>query len=127
MVASIDLMPSLLQLAGVEWYTEFHGHSFIPLLKNQSVAWRNSLLIEYFEERVAPRCPRYFAVRTDDWKYIHYPDLVGMDELYHLANDPGEQTNVIGETNSQKDLADLKQDLRELSKQSGNPFSVFEN
>jgi len=33
-------------------------------------------------------------VRTREWKYIHrYPD--GPHELYHLADDPSEQTNLV--------------------------------
>jgi N-acetylglucosamine-6-sulfatase len=39
-------------------------------------------------------------VRTDDWKYIHYPhgddgEDRHMAELYDLTNDPGETKNLI--------------------------------
>jgi len=30
----------------------------------------------------------YRAVRTERWKYIHYLELEGMDELYDLEVDP---------------------------------------
>ena len=35
-------------------------------------------------------------VRTREWKYVHrYPD--GPHELYHLARDPDERTNLAGD------------------------------
>jgi len=39
----------------------------------------------------------YKAVRTQRWKYIHYQELEGMDELYDLSVDPYEMRNLIGE------------------------------
>ena len=125
MVASVDLMPTLLELAGVQWYSQFHGRSFVPLLENDTADWRDSLLLEYFEERVAPRCPQYFGVRTEEWKYIRYPQLEGMDELYHLASDPGERLNVIDHQDSQQALQQMQAELSKLNKETGNPFEVF--
>ena len=125
--ASIDVVPTLLELTGVKWHTDFHGDSFVSLLEDPEAAGRESLMIEYFVERVAPRCPRYFAVRTDDWKYIHYPELKGMDELYHLAEDPQERINRIDEADAQDVLAELKQELRGLSAQTENPFAILED
>ena len=41
--------------------------------------------------------PTMLAIRTPDWKYIHFPyedEAVGnFDELYHLSKDPNELVN----------------------------------
>jgi N-acetylglucosamine-6-sulfatase len=60
---------------------------------------REDFLIEYFSDTVFPRIRNmgYRAVRTRRWKYIHYVDLSGADELYDLQNDPYEMTNLIGD------------------------------
>ncbi len=60
---------------------------------------RESILIEYFSDKVFPRIDRmgYKAVRTGRWKYIHYVDLAGADELYDLKSDPYELDNRIGD------------------------------
>ena len=60
---------------------------------------REDFLIEYFSDTVFPRIRNmgYQAVRTRRWKYIHYVDLSGADELYDLQNDPYEMTNLIGD------------------------------
>jgi len=76
---------------------------------------RQDFLIEYFSDKVFPRIQNmgYQAVRTRRWKYIHYQDISGADELYDLASDPYEMTNLIGDpraprTEMQARLARLK-------------------
>ena len=60
---------------------------------------RNEFLIEYYSDTVFPRIRNmgYQAIRTRRWKYIHYIDLNGADELYDLQSDPYEMTNRIGD------------------------------
>jgi N-acetylglucosamine-6-sulfatase len=60
----------------------------------------------------------YQAVRTERWKYIHYLELNGMDELYDLQADPYELRNVIAESKAQPALTELKRELQQLLEQS---------
>ena len=53
-------------------------------------------------------------MRTDRWKYIHYPELDGMDELYDLAADPGEIHNRIADPSAQPALRMLQAELERL-------------
>jgi arylsulfatase A-like enzyme/lysophospholipase L1-like esterase len=94
---NIDLAPTLLALAGAPVPDNMEGRSLVPLLKGQKPAWRNSFLIEYYSDKVFPRMVRmgYKAVRNQRWKYIHYLELDGMDELYNLKSDPYELKNLI--------------------------------
>src|SRR5262249_13951463 len=75
---------------------------------------REDFLIEYFSDTVFPRIRNmgYQAVRTARWKYIHYVDLPGADELYDLANDPFEMANRI--RNPRAPLAQLQARLARL-------------
>ena len=83
---NIDVAPTLLELAGVSAQNKADGHSLVPLLKGVDSGWRKSFLIEYYSDKVFPRIQKmgYKAVRTQRWKYIHYVELDGMDELYDL-------------------------------------------
>ncbi len=94
---NIDIAPTLLEFGGAETPKNFHGKSLLPLLRGESVSWRDSFLIEYFSDKVFPRMHRmgYQAVRTLEWKYIRYLELEGMDELYDLKADPYEMKNLL--------------------------------
>jgi len=119
---SIDLAPTLLELAGVEIPAAMQGRSLIPLLKGERPPdWRKSFLIEYYSDTVMSRLVTmgYQAVRTDCWKYIHYTDLEGMDELYDLESDPYEIENVLGAPESQEKLKEMKSELQRLLEATG--------
>jgi N-acetylglucosamine-6-sulfatase len=110
MVMSIDLAPTLLDLAGVQAYRGLEGRSFVVLLAGERPEWRNSVFVEYYSDTVFPRIDRmgYKAIRTDRYKYIRYEDLQGMDELYDLEADPYELKNLIKEPSA----ADLLHDMQ---------------
>ena len=114
---NIDLAPTLLELSGVS-APMVDGRSLVPLLKGTGGEWRRSFLIEYYSDKVFPRVRRmgYKAVRTDRWKYIHYFELNGMDELYDLTADPYEMKNIINKPESRRTLDTLKQELERLQK-----------
>ena len=116
---NVDIAPTLLELAGAALPTGLHGRSLVPLLKGNTADWRSSFLAEYFLNRgQTPRFPTWQAVRTERWKYIRYPDLEGMDELYDLKADPHEMKNRIDDPGSATTLQDLKSELERLLRQT---------
>jgi N-acetylglucosamine-6-sulfatase len=114
---NIDLAPTLLELAGV---TEpaADGRSLVPLLNGSGGDWRRSFLIEYYSDKVIPRVRQmgYKAVRTERWKYIHYVELDGMDELYDLTADPYEMKNIINQPGAGSTVDTMKRELERLSR-----------
>src|SRR4030095_12541117 len=90
-----------------------HGRSLVPILSGRAAGWRTSFLIEYFTDTVFPRILNmgYQAVRTERYKYIHYTQLSGMDELYDLRSDPYEMSNVIGAPAARSVLLQMQQEL----------------
>ena len=52
---SIDVAPTLLEIAGSPAAKNMHGRSLVPLLRGEPIQWRNSILIEYFSDKVFPR------------------------------------------------------------------------
>ena len=113
---NIDVAPTLLELAGVSSPVKTQGRSLMPLLKGLGSEWRRSFLIEYYSDKVFPRIRNmgYKAVRTERWKYIHYSELDGMDELYDLKTDPYEMRNIINQRDAASTLEDLKRELEWL-------------
>jgi N-acetylglucosamine-6-sulfatase len=120
MVLSVDLAPTLLEMGGAPIPQGLHGRSLVPLLAGQPWSPRAALLIECFSDTVFPRIRNmgYRAVRTERWKYIHYTELSGMDELYDLSSDPFELGNVILEPFAQPALRHMEGELHRLLSES---------
>ena len=117
MALSIDLAPTVLELAGAKAQHKMDGRSLVPLFRGEDPDdWRSSLLIEYYTDTVFPRVLNmgYRAVRTGRTKYIHYTALKGMDELYDLKHDPYEMNNLIDDPASQATLRQMKDELARL-------------
>jgi N-acetylglucosamine-6-sulfatase len=116
LVQTIDLAPTLLELAVVADSEARDGRSLTPLLRGEHTPWRRSVLIEYFSDTVFPRVRNmgYEAVRTERYKYIRYRELPGMDELYDLALDPFEMDNLMGSDREGALLPMLRQELAQF-------------
>jgi N-acetylglucosamine-6-sulfatase len=113
-VLNIDIAPTLLDLAGVKSPTPMHGSSLLPVFRNSDAPLRDSFLCEYFLEKFVPGVPDWQSVSQGKWKYIHYPALTGMDELYDVSADPAEEKNVIGEASNREVLSQMKSELNRL-------------
>ena len=80
--------------------------------------WRKSWYYEYNYEKEFPYTPNVRGVRTDDWKYIRYPDGAGGDqykaELYNMKNDPLETKNLIDDPAYADKAKELREELDRL-------------
>ncbi|MBI4976873.1 MAG: sulfatase-like hydrolase/transferase [Spirochaetes bacterium] len=93
MVLNIDLAPTLLDLAGIPIPKQMQGLSMLPLFGGKPSSWRSSFLYEYYVD-LTPSIPMMLGVRTPEWKYVTYPDIDDVPELYQLLKDPKEMTNL---------------------------------
>jgi arylsulfatase A-like enzyme len=117
---NIDIAPTLLEIGGASAPKEIQGRSLVPLLRGEKVPWRDSFLIEYFSDKVFPRMSNmgYQAVRGERWKYIHYIDLTGMDELYDLKADPYEMNNLAARSQADETVTQMRAKLQQLGDSS---------
>lgn len=110
-VSSVDFVPTMLELAGVDTQNAgIDGSSLVPLLTGTGTLDRDGIYWHY---------PHYHhttpagAVRAGDWKLIEYYDD-GRTELYDLKNDPGESTNLVDQ--HPKKAKQLLEQLRDWRK-----------
>ena len=118
-VLTVDMAPSLLELAGAPGLAGIDGRSWVQLVRSGDPGWRRSWLYYYNYEKEFPYTPNIRGVRTPDWKYMHYPHGDGgpdrhMAELYDLKNDPAERVNRINDAAAAGKLAELKAELSRL-------------
>ena len=116
LVSSIDIAPTLLELAGAEVGAHIQGRSFVPLLTGAGGQGRESVMVEFYTyENPMPWLTTmdYRAVRTRRYKYIHW--VRHDDELYDLEADPFETRNLIAEPGMEAAAAELREELGRLS------------
>jgi N-acetylglucosamine-6-sulfatase len=118
-VANIDIMPTMLAAGSLESPKDLPGLSFLPLMRGDTPVWRDSLLYEYYWERNYPQTPTMFALRGDRYKYIHYYGIWDSDELYDLAEDPLETTNLIHRSELQDVVREMNRKLFATLEQTG--------
>jgi N-acetylglucosamine-6-sulfatase len=97
LAVSVDLAPTVLELAGAPIAPTIQGRSLVPLLRGEETGWRRSLLVEFYtNENPFPHLLDldYRAVRTERYKYIHWMRFPDQDELYDLAADSLERANL---------------------------------
>jgi len=87
---SVDVLPTLLEMIGVDPDKEVQGRSLIPAMagKASEGEWWN-----YCETHSPTHnlCAPLYGIYSREWKYVEAPK----PELYHLAVDPGETRNLI--------------------------------
>lgn len=118
---TVDIAPTVLQVAGAPIGDHIAGNSLVPLLRGNSHAWRQSALIEFFTyENPFPHLVDmdYRAVRTSRYKYIHWIKFPEQDELYDLEADPYELVNVVEQPDMQSLRAELRTELGRLQLQA---------
>jgi N-acetylglucosamine-6-sulfatase len=114
---SVDIAPTVLELAGAPIGPGIQGRSLVPLLAGTATGWRESLLVEFYTyENPFPHLldMDYRAVRTDRYKYIHWIHHPDQDELYDLAADSLELRNLAGDPALAAVRSSLRADLGQL-------------
>lgn len=93
----LDIYPTLLAATGLPARDGLEGHSLIPQLHDPATPRPWPAITTHNADN--------HAVRTTRWRYIRYAD--GSDELYDMATDPNEWTNLVNDPH----YAAIKTDL----------------
>lgn len=122
LITNIDVAPTIAEIAHVKTPDFVDGRSFLPLLQNETLPWRDCFLIELgyqFKEQSStggfltlPADPEkdnillqveggnFRGIRGVDYVYIEYDN--GEIEYYDLAKDPYQLENAAGSLNEEE-------------------------
>ncbi len=93
LISTVDVAPTLLELAGLKPFAEIDGKSVVPLLAQSAgedaSLDRHGVYLETLYPKENFGWAPLFAFQTEDWKYVRAPQR----ELYQLEQDPGEKMN----------------------------------
>lgn len=93
-----DVMPTLLDAAGLDVPAACTGRSLLPVMRGEQERVREALHIE--DSGTYESVDGYHALIDERWKYIWYSQT-GREQLFDLASDPDESTDL-----AQRDDAD---------------------
>ena len=100
-VASIDIMPTILDFLGIPLIEKIDGKSLVPLIKENKddrkylFAENGEMLFKQNNRTFLPGIKgKWRMIRTNEWKLIYIPHPENdIYELYNLKKDIGETTN----------------------------------
>jgi N-sulfoglucosamine sulfohydrolase len=145
LISNVDILPTLLEVAGVPAPANVQGRSFLPLLQGRPCTPRTAVFAEktYHELYDPQRC-----IRTDRHKLIAHFEVASrayastditdgltyktmandlakersMLELYDLQQDPAEQQNLAHDAANAALVADLGRQLRAWMHETQDPL-----
>jgi arylsulfatase A-like enzyme len=89
LTASIDFMPTLLDLCGVkDGVSRCDGQSLVPLMKNEAANWPDRILVTDSQRLVNPVKWKSSCCMQGKWR------LINGTELYDILSDPEERWNL---------------------------------
>ena len=107
-----DLFPTTCQLASVDIPSTVQGKSLVPLLTGKKKAIYSEVFGQFRDfQRM---------IRTDEWKYIYYPHLK-KSQLFHLATDPDERTDLSSNPKHIGIEANLRNKLQAWQRTNNDP------
>ena len=114
-----DILPTFLESAGAPVPAHLEGRSLLPLLQGKTAGWRPWIDLEH-DVCYSPE-NHWNALTDGQWKYIfHARD--GEEQLFHLAEDPGECHDLSGDTAYTAELRKWRSRLVEHLAERGEAF-----
>jgi N-acetylglucosamine-6-sulfatase len=90
LAGSMDIAPTIAEIAGAPTATPVDGRSLVPLLTGEATSLGRPILLRHVRyPRVAPS---FWGVRTERWTYVRYES--GERELYDNSADPAQLHNL---------------------------------
>ncbi|REK17441.1 MAG: DUF4976 domain-containing protein [Planctomycetota bacterium] len=135
-VGGVDIVPTLLAMAGVEEPWTMHGHDLSPLLSDAGADWAHPVLLpqthDFYGSDLNPlppedrrwrrELPWYVLLRRGSYKYVRYLVDGEGDELYDLAADPDELSNLASDPAHQQTVADMREAMNNELQRTGPEF-----
>ncbi|MBE0654608.1 MAG: DUF4976 domain-containing protein, partial [Bacteroidales bacterium] len=121
LISGLDIAPTILDYAGIDIPSKMRGHSLKALIENPDTTWREFLVTEL---AIDPQDPSKAGRMITDgrFKYNVYSYGERNEQLFDLANDPGEMNNLAYSAAYTMRKNELKAKLEEWMRETGDEF-----
>ena len=111
MTLNVDLAPTIIGASGGQIPAGMQGKDLSVLYggdaEKANADWRKDYFYEHAIIRDKDFIPASEALVQLDWKYIYWPDF-NVEQLFHLAQDPQEESDVVSQPEYQTRLAAMR-------------------
>ena len=123
LVSGLDVLPTMLDYAGIAIPAACQGRSVRPLVEGRAADWRDFVVTEL---AVDPKRPERQGrmVRTAQYKYNVYSYGARNEQLFDLASDPGEMINLSARPELQNEMIRHRALLKKWMEKTNDPFEV---
>ena len=126
-ITNIDFAPTLLELANIDTTQKMQGESFVPILEGDTPNdWKQAMYYHYYEFPFWHHVQPHYGIRTQKYTLAHFYYNIDVWELYDLEKDPQQMNNVINDPQYASVVSELKEQLKDLMKDSKNDKSLEE-
>jgi len=123
---SVDTMPTLLELCGVDIPEAVQGTSYLPLLDGTkdevrtSVRYQTFKMVDGVQHEFTPVPER--GIRTKEWLYVRQPKRKKM--LFDLKNDPDELNNLVDDSAYSTIMDDFDAHIESQMEETGDDWEM---
>lgn len=107
LVEFVDIYPSLCDVAGLPKPRHLQGTSFMPLLEDAELPWKQAAFSQYPRGNVMGYSMRTDRYRFTRWQKRNPPHDVAALELYDMLKDPKGLVNIAGDLENDKIISQL--------------------
>lgn len=123
LVSGLDILPTMLDYAGLDIPAACQGRSLKPVVEGRSVDWRDFVVTEL---AIDPNDPvkQGRMLRTAKYKYNVYGYGARNEQFFDLEADPGEMNNLIDQSGVQPEVERHRKLLKQWMDDTNDPFEV---
>ena len=115
LISNIDVLPSVLEFAGLDCPPDLDGRSFCARIADHQATHRRRIYTDVIDKGL--------MVRDGRWKYGVHWALDDLDELYDLESDPHEQENLALQPSYRERVEQMRQQIVRWLHQTQHPYA----
>ena len=123
---SVDTMPTVLDLCGMDVPNDVQGVSYLSLLDGGDTATRDAVMYELIKQSKGGKGDRHpiarRGIRTPEWLYVREED--DRRWLFNLINDPDEQINLVDRAEFEDVMNAFDERIREHMDATGDRWDL---